>query len=83
MDDIGLGIEVVDVPAGQFWMGTNRARLEQAGLLWCDRFECEMPFHEVFLPEYRIAKHPVTNEQYVAFIEDGGYEEPTFWTEAG
>ncbi len=34
-----------------------------------------MPQHTVYLDAYRIAKYPVTNAQYQAFVEAGGYEQ--------
>ena len=83
MGDNGVAIEVVEIPAGWFWMGTNRGSLHEAGLEWCENHRNEMPYHQVYLPEYCIAKHPVTNTQFLAFIQNGGYEDAAFWTEAG
>jgi formylglycine-generating enzyme required for sulfatase activity len=39
--------------------------------------------HELFLPEYQLGKYPVTNAEYVRFIEAGGYQDKSYWTEAG
>jgi formylglycine-generating enzyme required for sulfatase activity len=33
------------------------------------------------LPTFWIAKYPVTNAQYQCFIDDGGYDEPDWWTD--
>jgi formylglycine-generating enzyme required for sulfatase activity len=89
--------EMVFVPAGPFWMGTDRRRLEAAGVEWQDRvkrkvsypllilpdrLERETPYHQVTLPDYWIGKYPVTNREYQAFIEDGGYQTRAYWTEA-
>ena len=38
--------------------------------------------HEVFLPDYQLGKYPVTNAEYGRFIEAGGYQDKTRWTEA-
>jgi formylglycine-generating enzyme required for sulfatase activity len=38
---------------------------------------------EIRLPEYQMGIVPVTNSEYVGFIEAGGYENPDWWTEAG
>jgi formylglycine-generating enzyme required for sulfatase activity len=35
------------------------------------------------LDAFRISKYPVTNAQYLAFEEDGGYDNPHYWTETG
>lgn len=31
--------------------------------------------HQLFLPAFAISKYPVTNAQYQAFVDDGGYTE--------
>ncbi|MCF1182437.1 SUMF1/EgtB/PvdO family nonheme iron enzyme [Marichromatium gracile] len=33
------------------------------------------------LPTFWIARYPVTNAQYLSFIDDGGYEEPRWWVD--
>jgi hypothetical protein len=33
------------------------------------------------LPTFWIAKYPVTNAQYQCFIDDGGYDDPRWWTD--
>jgi formylglycine-generating enzyme required for sulfatase activity len=66
-----------EVPAGPFLMGGGDAD-EMA-------YTDEKPQHEVHLPAYRIARYPVTNAQYAAFVGDGGYT-PKWrdcWTGAG
>ena len=40
----------------------------------------EKPQREVWLSAFWIDMYPVTNAQYRKFIEQGGYENPTFWT---
>jgi len=75
--------EMVFVPAGSFLMGTDRERLERAGTVWQDWMERETPYHQVTLPGYWIGRFPVTNAEYQAFVEDGGYRARVYWTEAG
>ena len=45
----------------------------------------EKPQHRPTLPTYSIARFPVTNEQYRAFVQDGGYTERrrNCWSAAG
>ena len=42
-------------------------------------FDNEGPTHKVWLEPFVIASRLVTNGEYLAFIDDGGYEKPDFW----
>ncbi len=64
-----------EVPAGPFLMGSDKRRDPEA-------FERELPQHEVTLSAYSIGKYPVTNAQFAAFVQAGGYGEPRYWAEA-
>jgi dimethylhistidine N-methyltransferase len=46
-------------------------------------FDNETPRHEVFLRPYRLANRLVTNREWLAFMEDGGYRRPEFWLSDG
>ena len=46
-------------------------------------FDNETPSHRVFTEAFRIASRLVTNGEYLAFIEDGGYRRPEFWLSNG
>jgi len=46
-------------------------------------FDNEGPRHRVFLDNFQLASRLVTNGEYLAFVEDGGYERPEFWLAAG
>jgi ergothioneine biosynthesis protein EgtB len=46
-------------------------------------FDNEGPPHRAYLHAYTLASRPVTCGEYLAFIEDGGYERPEFWLSAG
>ncbi|MEF2553751.1 ergothioneine biosynthesis protein EgtB [Aurantimonas sp. A2-1-M11] len=46
-------------------------------------FDCEGPRHRALLEPYRLADRLVTNGDYVAFVEDGGYRDPLLWLSAG
>jgi formylglycine-generating enzyme required for sulfatase activity len=62
------GITFVYVPAGEFTMGSNQSSEEQ-------------PIHEVYLDGYWIGQTEVTNVQFRAFIEAGGYSTEAYWRE--
>jgi gamma-glutamyl hercynylcysteine S-oxide synthase len=59
------------VPAGPFLMGTNDRRFA---------YDNERPAHEVDLPSFRIDLCPVSNGQFLRFLEDGGYRRRELWT---
>jgi ergothioneine biosynthesis protein EgtB len=42
-------------------------------------YDNEAPRHKVFLPAFEIAKKLISNEEYLQFIDAGGYENPEFW----
>jgi formylglycine-generating enzyme required for sulfatase activity len=47
-----------------------------------DWFKNELPRHRVYLDGYEIARYPTTNAMFARFIEDGGYDDERWWTEA-
>jgi ergothioneine biosynthesis protein EgtB len=46
-------------------------------------FDNEGPAHRVFTEAFRIATRVVTNGEFLAFIEDGGYRKPELWLSNG
>ena len=46
-------------------------------------YDNERPRHRVDLGAYRIDRAPVTNAQFLAFVEDGGYRRRELWSEQG
>lgn len=46
-------------------------------------FDNEMPQHRQFIEPYELANKLVTNQEYLAFIEAGGYRNPAFWLSEG
>jgi ergothioneine biosynthesis protein EgtB len=46
-------------------------------------FDCERPRHRVFLPAHELASRRVTNKEWRAFIDDGGYRTPGLWLSDG
>ena len=41
------------------------------------------PDKKIEITAFRISRYPVTNGQYEDFLEDGGYEDPRWWSEDG
>lgn len=48
-----------------------------------DCYDNEQPRHPARLDGYRIARYPVTNGEYLAFMDDAGYTRPELWDESG
>ncbi len=67
-------MEPVDVPAGPFVMGTTEADAVHAAA---------RPAHEVWVSAFRIARTPVTNAAYAAWLAATGAPAPAFWGRPG
>jgi serine/threonine-protein kinase len=63
---------MVLIPAGVFLMGSDPQKDEHAQ-------DAEQPQHRLYLPDYRIAKTPVTNTQYLAFTLGSEHPPPEHW----
>jgi ergothioneine biosynthesis protein EgtB len=46
-------------------------------------FDNEFPRHPVYLTPFALADRPVTSGEWMAFMDDGGYERPEFWLSDG
>jgi len=46
-------------------------------------FDNELPEHRVFLARFSISVSPVSNAEYLCFIEDGGYATHQWWGQQG
>lgn len=71
-------------PAGpQEWLAVNGGATEigHAGDGFC--FDNELPRHRAWLAPYELASRLVTNGEYLAFIEAGGYADPSLWLAEG
>jgi ergothioneine biosynthesis protein EgtB len=46
-------------------------------------YDNESPRHKHYLHDFKLANRLVTNAEYLAFIEDGGYKKPELWLAEG
>ncbi|PYL26133.1 MAG: ergothioneine biosynthesis protein EgtB, partial [Verrucomicrobia bacterium] len=46
-------------------------------------YDNEGPRHRALLPAFSLASRPVTNGEYLQFVEDGGYRRSQFWLSLG
>ncbi len=63
------------IPAGTYRVGST----PEDGFV----FDNEKWAHDVTLDAFDIARTPVTNAQFRAFVEDGGYRVRAFWSDEG
>ena len=73
MPEVGLR-GFVQVPAGIYSIG-------HSGEGFC--FDNELGRHKVYLNDFEAANSPVTNAEYMEFIEDGGYSNFVWWHAEG
>ncbi len=66
--------DMIAVPAGDFVLGAT----------WnAFAYDNEMPSQTIFIPAYKIARVPTTNEEYARFVAERGYERREFWSAEG
>jgi len=46
-------------------------------------FDNEMPAHKVFVEPFMLANRLVSNREFQAFVDDGGYSNPVYWLADG
>jgi ergothioneine biosynthesis protein EgtB len=70
-------------PPKRGWIsfGAGIYEIGHAGAGFC--FDNETPRHRVWLNAFQIASHPVTQGEFIEFIEEGGYRRPELWLAAG
>ncbi len=80
IEDLGAGvtIEVVEIPGGEFWMGSNESEA-QAAFAEAKRYyegaqekwyKAEVPRHRVKLSPFRMGMHSVTQAQWYEVMGD-------------
>ncbi len=68
------GTDWLAIPGGSFVLGSDDDP---------DGWDNERRAHLVELPAFRIASRPVINEEWLRFIEAGGYRDDALWSEEG
>ncbi len=71
----------VEVPAGRWLIGMPG----DSGAFATDdfAFDNEKPRFEVDLEAFEISRTPVSNKEFQAFVDDGGYRRPELWSFGG
>jgi ergothioneine biosynthesis protein EgtB len=70
----GVEAEWVDVPAGWVTLG---ASFDDLPFGWDNEF----PEHDVDVDAFRIESAPVRNRDFLAFVDDGGYDRLELWSD--
>ena len=72
-----------EAPAAQHWahFEGGLAEVGHDGAGFC--FDNERPRHRQFVAPFALSTRLVTNGQYLAFIEAGGYRDPALWLAEG
>jgi len=65
---------MVAFPGGRVTIGTDDKSAA---------YDNERPRHEIELLPFLIDRDPVTNDRYLEFMTDGGYDREDFWSEGG
>jgi ergothioneine biosynthesis protein EgtB len=74
----------VHLPGALHWIEGRQGLVEigedgRAGFA----FDCEGPRHKALLHPHALAHRPITNGEWIAFIEDGGYRTAAHWLSDG
>ncbi|GAB7067845.1 ergothioneine biosynthesis protein EgtB [Mycobacterium hodleri] len=72
----GVAGTSVLVPGGPFVLGVTAAEEPMS-------LDNERDAHVVDVASFRIGRVPVTNGEWRDFVDDGGYREPRWWSDAG
>ena len=64
----------VEIKGGLYTMGYN-------GTSYC--YDIELPKHKTYFENFKIGIFPVTNQEYLEFMNDGGYETYKHWLSDG
>ncbi len=73
---VPLQHRMIEIPAGRITLGLSRSS-DSFG--WDNEFEA----HSVDVPAFAIEQYVITNAQFLEFLNAGGYDDRSLWTEAG
>jgi ergothioneine biosynthesis protein EgtB len=81
-DDLPWIEDIID-PVLQKWIPIKKGNyfIGFKGEGFC--FDNELQRHEVHVEDYEISNQLVTNEEYLAFMKDGGYSDFSLWLDEG
>jgi ergothioneine biosynthesis protein EgtB len=77
-------IEVIEIaPSAMTWLTFTDSivKIGHDGVGFC--YDNELPKHTTLLHDFRLASRLVTNQEYLNFIADGGYQRADLWLSDG
>ena len=77
------GVEPTVAPAADGWLARPGAMVDVGHAGSAFAFDNETPRHTVHLPPYAVGRRLVTNAEFQAFIDDGGYRSAALWLSDG
>ena len=72
-DEPGPAREMVSIPAGRATLGAGATEIRFG-------WDNEFPSHFVEVADFSIDVHDVTNADYLAFVDAGGYDDAALWS---
>jgi len=79
---------MAEIEGGLFWLGygienADKPAHSKEAQSYEFAFDNEKPSHQVFLQDFAIDKAPVSNGDFLEFIDDGGYQNFRWWFSEG
>ncbi|PJJ97596.1 hypothetical protein CO641_11675 [Lysobacteraceae bacterium NML91-0213] len=83
----GLPLPAPAAPQPLRWIDADEALVRIGAPAWPDAghfaYDNESPRHRVLVHAHALASRPVSNADFRAFVEDGGYRQPLLWLSDG
>jgi gamma-glutamyl hercynylcysteine S-oxide synthase len=67
----------IAIPAGEVTLGLSRTGQNATHFGWDNEYEA----HTVNVPAFEIDQYKVSNQQYLEFVNGGGYDSRAFWSD--
>ncbi|WP_401744263.1 ergothioneine biosynthesis protein EgtB [Stenotrophomonas geniculata] len=86
-EDLQPAASAASAASAQGWIESPERIVTVGAAAWplhtAFAYDNESPVHRVLLPAHALAERPVSNAEYRAFIDAGGYREPRWWLSEG
>ena len=79
-----LDLNWIKIVGGQHSIGFNKKQItEKNNFHYGFNYDNEQPAHSVNIDDFLLADRTITNQEFLLFIEDGGYQNFEFWLSDG